>query len=258
MQNIYPLFERNRILKKELLWSLRDYSFSHVQLEYQEYGQGMIRGCALDFHEDELIVGPGILKCGRFICLITEEERIPFAPANQMQFLKFQVETDQSSPDYIAYKVELHLDMDEVQGDNEFELCRFNLRHGARLRGDYTDFADMDTEYDTVNLIHSSWGGLGGKTLSPKITGIFSEAMLASANVRPEDRAFAYLCLSQPGAVPAAVLNDYVCSRLGEGEKFPEGNLSLYEKMCDILSDARQGGTGITKKRRERHRILVD
>ncbi len=47
MQNLYPLFEQNRILKKELLWSLRDYSFSHIQLEYQEYGQGIIQGCGI-------------------------------------------------------------------------------------------------------------------------------------------------------------------------------------------------------------------
>ena len=26
MQNLYPLFERNRVLKKELLWALRDCS----------------------------------------------------------------------------------------------------------------------------------------------------------------------------------------------------------------------------------------
>ena len=48
MQNLYPLFERNRILKKELMWSLRDYSFTHIQLEYQAYADGMIKGCDLE------------------------------------------------------------------------------------------------------------------------------------------------------------------------------------------------------------------
>lgn len=257
MQNMYPLFERNRILKKELLWSLRDYSFSHAQLDYEEYGEGIIRGCALSIHEKELTVGPGIIKCGRFICLVTEDERIPFAPADQMQFLKFRVETNRSSPDCILYNIELYLDMDEGLGDNEFELCRFHLRHGAQLREDYKDFADMNTEYDTVNLIHSSWGGLGGKSLTPKITRMFSEAILASENVRPEDRSFAYLCLSQPGAIPAAILNDYVYSRLGE-EKCPDGNLGLYESMCEILGEVNLGGGGRTRKRKEKHRIYVD
>lgn len=58
MQNLYPLFEQNRILKKELLWSLRDYSFAHVQLEYQEYGQGILRGCEIQVRDGKLVVGP--------------------------------------------------------------------------------------------------------------------------------------------------------------------------------------------------------
>ena len=37
IQNIYPLFERYRILKKEYLWSLRDCSFGFMQVEYAEY-----------------------------------------------------------------------------------------------------------------------------------------------------------------------------------------------------------------------------
>ena len=64
MQNLYPLFERNRILKKELLWSLRDYAFSHIQLEYQEYGQGIIQGCPVQVQGRELVVGPGMIKYG--------------------------------------------------------------------------------------------------------------------------------------------------------------------------------------------------
>lgn len=75
MQNLYPLFERKRILKKELLWSLRDYSFAHFRLEYQEYGQGLLQGCGVAVQGGELVVGPGMIKYGDFICLVTEEER---------------------------------------------------------------------------------------------------------------------------------------------------------------------------------------
>ena len=47
MQNLYPLFGQNRILKKELLWSLRDCSFAQLQLRYQDYGQGFLQGCTV-------------------------------------------------------------------------------------------------------------------------------------------------------------------------------------------------------------------
>ena len=31
-ENRYPLFEGKRVLKKEMLWALRDYLFAHVYL----------------------------------------------------------------------------------------------------------------------------------------------------------------------------------------------------------------------------------
>ena len=38
-------------------------------------------------------------------------------------------------------------------GENQMEMCRFYLREGSALRDSYKNFADMSTEYDTVNLI---------------------------------------------------------------------------------------------------------
>lgn len=86
--------------------------------------------------------------------------------------------------------------MDTAEGtaDNEFELCRFNLRKGAQLRYQYKDLADLETEYDTVNLIHASWSGLRGMSLSPVITNYFAETVLESKDSQPEDRAF-YACV---------------------------------------------------------------
>lgn len=62
MKHIYPAFERGRIMKKELLWALRDYSYSALQLQYQDYSDGIIRGCRLRTEDNCLIVGKGIIK----------------------------------------------------------------------------------------------------------------------------------------------------------------------------------------------------
>lgn len=258
MQNIYPLFERNRILKKELLWSLRDYSFAHMQLEYQEYSQGILQGCGIRVQGDELAVGPGIIKYGQFICLLMEEEHIPYKPAGQTQFVKLKLETDRKSADYIAYRAELSIELDGVQDEREFELCRFNLRSGADLRDQYKDFSDMETEYDTINLLHASWSGLGGASLVPSVTRYFSEIILENENSQPEDRSFAYLCLSQSKAVPPKILAAYIRHRTG-GETNPAmDNLNIYNSMCSIIDNIRQGGERSIKGRKERHRILVD
>ncbi|MDR1550294.1 MAG: hypothetical protein LBT06_17150 [Hungatella sp.] len=258
MENLYPLFERNRILKKELLWSLRDYSFAHIQLEYQEHGQGILRGCDISVQGKELVISPGILKYGKFVCLLTEEERISFAPAERMQYLRLKAEVDKTSPDYIAYRMEYFLTSEEEKKENEFELCRFCLSSGARLRDKHRDFTDMGTQYDTVGFIHADWGGLGGKTLAPAITRCFARTILESGNSQPEDRSFAYLCMNQLGAVPAYTLTSYLRYRSTSGLDAFKDNQSLYQSMCAIVASIGQGSEKKGNTRKEKHRILVD
>ncbi|MDR2023864.1 MAG: hypothetical protein LBQ71_11630 [Hungatella sp.] len=258
MQNLYPLFERNRILKKELLWSLRDYSFAHLQLEYQEYSQGILWGCDITVRGDKLVVSPGIIKYGPFICLMMEEEMIEYTPLEQMQFLKIKAEIDRSSPDYIAYRTMLLLDQNEAKDEDEFELCRFHLRKGAQLRSQYKGFSDMITEYDTINLIYGSWGGLGGGSMAPAVTRYFARTVLESGNSQPEDRSFAYLCLSQPGAVPAQALTAYARHRSGGGWDKAMDNLSVYQSMCSLIDDIQKGEEKGISIRKEKRRILVD
>ena len=57
-----PLFERNRILKKEMLWSMRDYGFGGLQLEYQKYADGILRGCEVKVWDSVISVGRGMVK----------------------------------------------------------------------------------------------------------------------------------------------------------------------------------------------------
>ncbi len=258
MQNLYPLFEQNRILKKELLWSLRDYSFAQLQLEYQEYSQGILRGCDITVLGDKLVVSPGIIKYGPFICLMMEEETIGYTPLEQMQFLKIKAEIDRSSPDYIVYRTMLLLDRNEAKDEDEFELCRFHLRKGAKLRSRYTGFLDMITGYDTINLIYGTWGGLGGESMAPAVTRYFARTVLESENSQPEDRSFAYLCLSQPGAVPAQALTAYVRHRSGDVWDTEMDNLSVFQSMCSVIDEIQKGKEKGISNRKERRRILVD
>ena len=88
LQNCYPRFAKNRILKKEMLEALRDYSFACAQLEYQNYGQGILCGCDIRVEEKQLVVGKGMIKCGLWIGLLTEELAVPYGPAAQMQYFK--------------------------------------------------------------------------------------------------------------------------------------------------------------------------
>ena len=263
MQNLYPLFGQNRILKKELLWSLRDCSFAQLQLRYQDYGQGFLQGCTVQVCGEELTVGPGMIKQGSFIFLLTEEERIPYGPKGEVQHLRLRIQEDRSSQDYVAYRAGASLETGGADEGAAFELCRFFLRDGARLRDRYTSFADMGTAYDTVDLTHAAWGGLGGRSVAPAVTRYLAELILESDDSQPEDCAFAYLCLSCPGAVPVAALQAYIRRRRGgrtaaaageQGERDP----AYYQALRAIAERFSYNGRGSSGEKREKRRIIID
>ena len=164
MEYIYPAFERGRIMKKELLWALRDYSYSALQLQYADYPNGILSGCGIRVEDYYLCVEPGIIKCQEFVFLITGEERVEYSPTERCISLKFRLIEKEVLPDYTRYVTEFILDENLERQPNEVEICRFKLKTGARLRTEYKDFYDIETEYDTVNLAHATWAAAGENT----------------------------------------------------------------------------------------------
>ncbi|MDE7045808.1 MAG: hypothetical protein K2O97_12500, partial [Acetatifactor sp.] len=180
MEHIYPAFECGRILKKELLWALRDYSYSALWLQYMEYPDGIISGCGIRVDEHILYIAPGIVKCQGFLFLLTEEEGVEYAPTEKETCLKFRLVKKKELADYTRYTTEFALDERLEREQNEIEICRFKLREGAKLRTEYKDFYDMQTEYDTVNPAHATWSAAGRITLSKEVTDFFARKVLES------------------------------------------------------------------------------
>lgn len=60
-KNIYPLFERKRLLKKEMLEILRDFPRDIFQILYQDYADGILAGCELETIDGSLVIHPGII-----------------------------------------------------------------------------------------------------------------------------------------------------------------------------------------------------
>ena len=110
MEHIYPAFERGRIMKKELLWALRDYAYSALQIKYQKYANGILSGCGIHPEGSTLRIAPGMIKCADFIFLITGEERVSYAPSGEYTSLKFRLKKKEDLPDYTRYLTEFVLD----------------------------------------------------------------------------------------------------------------------------------------------------
>ena len=67
MENRYPLFAARRILRKERLWDIRDYSYMGWQLHYADYSDGLLNGCRIRAQEGKLIIEKGMIHFHGFI-----------------------------------------------------------------------------------------------------------------------------------------------------------------------------------------------
>ena len=110
------------------------------------------------------------------------------------------------------------MDRDVERQENQIEICRFHLREGSVLRDSYRDFADMNTKYDTVNLLYATVSGREMGRLHPKILLKYAEALQVNNVKSIEDMAFIYHILQQNGEVERTVVEAYLQS--GQAEVF--------------------------------------
>lgn len=251
MENRYPLFAGGRILKKEALWDLRDYAYKSWQLYYADYTDGVIKGCQIRVEDTNIVVGKGIIKCGDFIYLLQEEVGIPFTAENRLLILKAEFEKKTGNPDYMVYDVKFFLDDNVERKKNQIEFCRFHLRTGSVLRDTYKNFYDMNTKYDTVNLLHVTMAGRGQERLHPNVLLNFAKEMQVCSTRKAEDLAFCFHVLQNEGEVGKRVLDAYLQREQAEMKEEPIENEQYFDRLEGILN-----GSGNNWTNRQRQRVI--
>lgn len=250
-----PVFAGRRILKKESLWDIRDYTYAGWQLYYAEYTDGLLKGCDIRAEDGRLVIGKGMLKFHDFIYLMMEEERVDYQPKNRWQVLKAEFLEDETNLDYKAYRVRFFLDEEMELGENQIEMCRFYLREGSVLRDSYKNFADMSTEYDTVNLICATVAGMGEKTLHPVVVKQFGEELWNMEEKDQFDFGFCSLVWNTQGRVERKVIAAYLSNKMKKAvvdKIMSYDNQMVYEKLENIVDNM-----GKFKKEKVNARVII-
>ena len=242
MEHIYPTFKNGKILTSEMLIALRDMAWLREQIAYQDYPKGVIFGCRLRIEGHYICIGPGQIKCRDYLFLMGEEERIEYAPTEHYISLKFKAGEKEEFNGYICYQTSFFLDTRLELGEDEVELCRFKLKEGARLRTEYKNFSDIQTEYDTLNLAHATWAAADGNSLSKEVTDFFARQVLSCAKAENTDRQFAYLLLQSKEAVRADVLTDYLMQKTGKKQNSIFSPEEAFYCLEQVLEGIRRGG----------------
>ena len=250
-----PVFAGRRILKKESLWDIRDYTYAGWQLYYAEYTDGLLKGCDIRAEDGQLVIGKGMLKFHDFIYLMMEEERVDYQPKNRWQVLKAEFSEDETNLDYKAYWVKFFLDEEMELGENQIEMCRFYLREGSALRDSYKNFADMSTKYDTINLIYATVAGVGEKTLHPVVVRQFGEEIWNMEEKDQFDFGFCNLVWNTQGRVERKVIAAYLSNKMKKAvvaNIMSYDNQMVYEKLENIVDNM-----GKFKKEKVNTRVII-
>lgn len=231
-----PLFQDAHLLRRSMLEALSDYAFLTNQYLYKGYSEGILSGCNLTTTEDTIVVNEGIVIYGGQLFLIKEPMSVEYYPTNNTTVLKMRFSDEMRDANFIYREVEMILTRQKEVQKGEIELCRFKLQDGARLRYQYQDFEDRNTEFDTLNLIHAPFAAPGKSTLSPDITKSFARQMLSLDSISDLDEMFCIQILSQERAINKEALKVYL-ERRNKAELEDRSNLGIYRELSRILKE---------------------
>jgi len=232
-------------LNNEVLESMRDIAVREQNARYHAYSDGILAGCELYERDMEIGVTSGLVKFSDCVYVLSTSQGVPYSATDSWTILKIRFENEELTRDFSIKRGSLALDENTKLLPNEMELGRFKLKKGSRLRTEYVDFQDMETEYDTVDLINVPFAGLGEHTLCPVI--LMHYAREAYPHVKdPADIAFCTSCLANSGVMNRESIMLYLWRR-GQSQS-AYSNRELHNNLAELLAEikgvARQTGQG--------------
>ena len=253
-----PLFESGNLLTKEMLTSIRDYSFGFSELLYEGYGNGILKGCKVTTTEDTIRIGRGIVVYEGKLYLILNQLIAAYYPTDQLAIFKLQFKDEIRTQGFIYRELEVMVTNDLELSNHDVEICRFKLQTGSKLRIDYRTFKDRETEYDTANMTYTPYAAYGESSLSPDITTDFARRMMKCKDLTPLDTCFCLQALNTSGtALSKETISMYIKAKLEMDHLLTERH-TLYKHLCTILESAEEGRNIARTRMTSKNRILID
>lgn len=246
-QNTYPVFEAKRLLKKDMLDNLRDFPRELFDLQYQGYSDGILTGCDIKGTGTGLTILPGILYYKSVPYFLNKQYPIPYRAEGELVYVKVHFWDKAIGAGGEEFFSQVIVDGQEPDAEQELELARFKLQPGARLRSEYVDFYDYETEFDTVNRIHAPYAAPEHSGIWPRILKNFAKELLRNHVNNPWDSAFCLSCLQLTEAMPYEAVRAYLNARQGQDREYT--NIQVYSALKRILRES-----GSKEKEPERSR----
>lgn len=234
-QNIYPVFEAKRLLKKEMLENLRDYPRNLFAIQYRNYSDGILAGCDIKGTGAGLTILPGILCHSGVPYFLDKPYSVSCAAEGKQVYLKVHFWDKTMGVSGEEFLSQIIVDEQEAVGEQELELARYKLQPGAKLRSDYVDFYDYETEFDTVNRIHVPFAAPERPGIWPQLLKSFARELMHHNVTNPWDQVFCLSCLQLKETMSYETVAAYLNGRRGQDREYT--NLQIYTSLKSILRE---------------------
>ena len=255
----YPYFNRDRILKIEMLENLRDFPRDVLDVYAADQSDGIV--CGLDPLVDkyEIIFSKGVIKYNGEIFVFHNPITIDYGTTETDVAVKLSFLDERVNKDFRTSLVDVSMDKGFVLKENQLELGRFKLKSGAYLRSDYQDLYDFTTEYNTINVVHVKYSGFKQPTLSHLILKYFARESLAARAENPLDINFCMLCLNSRIVERETILS-YLGYKLGEDIKAlgSLSNIEIHTRLVKILETIKRESAGLRRRQSSQKKIIMD
>lgn len=252
----YPYFNKDRILKKDMLENMRDYPRDVVDVYNEKLSDGIVCGLTPTVDRDIITFSKGIIKYKSRMYVIHDSNSISYKETDSEVVIKLNFYDEIRNKDCLSQFMDIEIDSSQNILDNQIELGRFRLKKGAYLRSNYQDLYDFTTNYNTINIVNVLYSGVGEPTINNLILKYYAKAVLSTRTQNNMDMTFSMLCLNSD-RVERGVINNYIAYKLEEEIK-PLTNEELHQKLVEILGNIKKENSGLRRKRAMGQKIIVD
>lgn len=186
-KNKIPIFEKGKILDKEMLDELKNLNLDYINTLYFSKSDGVIYGINPEISKNKIVINPGLIKYNGelFKILNKREVEIPLEDGSYIYLL--QKINKVLNDKFLELKFELKLLKNETELTDGFEIFRILRREGADLK-EPVRIVGIDKEYNTLNLINLKLSTLSGSILNSKLLKLYAKDMLENKKLDAYER----------------------------------------------------------------------
>jgi len=260
MQEIrYPYFTNGRILKIEMLESLRDFPRDVLCAYGEDLSDGIVFGLTPKVDKEVISFSQSLVKHKGEFYALNDIFALKYGVTETEVIIKLNFCEASEEKDYRIRQVLIEIDKNFELLENQLEIGRFKLKSGAYLRSEYQDLYDFTTEYNTLNVVNVLYAGYQKPTLSNLVLKYFATEALAVKTQNAMDISFCLTCLNS-GRVERDVILNYVAYRQNEAVKDIRllTNEELHKKLVRILEDIKRENKSFKGRGLSERKIVVD